>query len=251
MDYYSSLKKLLSDDLDCHFFDSIDSTNLFLSNRPYSKKTQICVTRQQSDGRGQYGRKWVSQKDGSILFSIRQNFIQEENLSGLSLIIGLAIIKVLENEYSYQGFKIKWPNDIYFKDSKLAGILLENQIQSGIQSVVIGVGLNYNLGKNFNCDTPWIDLSQMQQKIPDIQQLIAKLINNILLRIDNFKNHSLLDLELEWDQYDMLHGRKLKISQSNEIVEGIVTGINDKGGLKVLTKNGVQELYSSKHIEFI
>jgi biotin-(acetyl-CoA carboxylase) ligase len=91
----------------------------------------------------------------------------------------------------------------------------------------------------------------MQQKIPDIQQLIAKLINNILLRIDNFKNHSLLDLELEWDQYDMLHGRKLKISQSNEIVEGIVTGINDKGGLKVLTKNGVQELYSSKHIEFI
>ena len=251
MDYYSSLKKLLSDDLDCHFFDSIDSTNLFLSNRPYSKKTQICVTRQQSDGRGQYGRKWVSQKDGSILFSIRQNFIQEENLSGLSLIIGLAIIKVLENEYSYQGFKIKWPNDIYFKDSKLAGILLENQIQSGIQSVVIGVGLNYNLGKNFNCDTPWIDLSQMQQQIPDIQQLIAKLINNILLRIDNFKNHSLLDLELEWDQYDMLHGRKLKISQSNEIVEGIVTGINDKGGLKVLTKNGVQELYSSKHIEFI
>jgi BirA family biotin operon repressor/biotin-[acetyl-CoA-carboxylase] ligase len=251
VDYYSSLKKLLSDDLDCHFFDSIDSTNLFLSNRPYSKKTQICVTRQQSDGRGQYGRKWVSQKDGSILFSIRQNFIQEENLSGLSLIIGLAIIKVLENEYSYQGFKIKWPNDIYFKDSKLAGILLENQIQSGIQSVVIGVGLNYNLGKNFNCYTPWIDLSQMQQKIPDIQQLIAKLINNILLRIDNFKNHGLMDLELEWDQYDMLHGRKLRISQSDEILEGTVTGINDKGGLKVLTKNGVQELYSSKHIEFI
>ena len=251
MDYYSSLKKLLSDDLDCHFFDSIDSTNLFLSNRPYSKKTQICVTRQQSDGRGQYGRKWVSQKDGSILFSIRQNFIQEENLSGLSLIIGLAIIKVLENEYSYQGFKIKWPNDIYFKDSKLAGILLENQIQSGIQSVVIGVGLNYNLGKNFNCDTPWIDLSQMQQKIPEIHQLIAKLINNILLSIDNFKNQGLMDLELEWDQYDMLNGCKLKISQSDEIVEGIVTGINDKGGLKVLTKNGVQELYSSKHIEFI
>ena len=49
----------------------------------------------------------------------------------------------------------------------------------------------------------------------------------------------------------MLNGCKLKISQSNEIVEGIVTGINDKGGLKVLTKNGVQELYSSKHIEFI
>ena len=95
---------MLSDDLDCHFFDSIDSTNLFLSNKPYSKKTQVCVTRQQSDGRGQYGRKWVSQKDGSILFSIRQNFIQEENLSGLSLIIGLAIIKVLENEYSFQGF---------------------------------------------------------------------------------------------------------------------------------------------------
>ena len=54
-------------------------------------------------------------RDGSILFSIRRNFPQECNLNGLSLIVGLAIIKVLEKDCLVEGFKIKWPNDIYFR----------------------------------------------------------------------------------------------------------------------------------------
>ena len=108
---------------------------------------QLCVTREQTQGKGQYGRHWESQRDGSILFSIRRNFPQECNLNGLSLVVGLAIVKVLEKECLVEGFKIKWPNDIYFESKKLAGVLLENKMQSGSQSVVIGVGINYALGQ--------------------------------------------------------------------------------------------------------
>ena len=50
-----------------------------------------------------------------ILFSIRRNFPQECNLNGLSLVVGLAIVKVLEKECLVEGFKIKWPNDIYIR----------------------------------------------------------------------------------------------------------------------------------------
>jgi len=251
MGYYSPLIELLPDDLECHFFDTISSTNHFLNNSPTSKKNQLCVTREQTQGKGQYGRQWLSQKDGSILFSIRQNFAQEANLNGFSLVVGLEIIKVLEEECLVEGFKIKWPNDIYFKGKKIAGILLENQIQLDNQFVIIGVGVNYNLNQNFNCEIPWIDLSNSVKKLPDIHSLTAKLINSILITSEDFKMNGMSILLEQWDQYDMLQGTNVRLIESGKSIEGKVTGISQQGALQVLTRNGVKELYTSKHIEFI
>jgi BirA family biotin operon repressor/biotin-[acetyl-CoA-carboxylase] ligase len=251
MGYYSPLIELLPDDLECHFFDTISSTNIFLNNSTTSKKNQLCVAREQTQGKGQHGRQWLSQKDGSILFSIRQNFAQETNLNGFSLVVGLSIIKTLEEECLVEGFKIKWPNDIYFKSKKIAGILLENQIQLDNQFVVIGVGVNYNLNQNFNCKIPWTDLSKSAKKLPDIQSLTAKLINSILIISENFKMNGLSSLLEQWDGYDMLQGSNVRLIESGKSIEGKVTGISQQGALQVLTQNGVKELYSSKHIEFI
>ena len=167
MDYYSSLKKQLDYDLDCHFFDSIDSTNTFLSNSPYQPKTQICITREQTKGQGQHGRGWVSEKDGSIIFSIRQCFHEQVNVSGLSLVVGMAIIKSIEAECQLLGLKIKWPNDIYFKDKKLAGILMENTLHKAKQYVLVGVGVNFKLQDKIEIDAPWTDLSKIVDKLPD------------------------------------------------------------------------------------
>ena len=130
--------------------------------------------REQTQGKGQYGRQWESQKDSSILFSIRRNFPQECNLNGLSLVVGLAIVKVLEKECLVEGFKIKWPNDIYFESKKLAGVLLENQIQTKNQSVVIGVGINYALDQSMTFEIPWTDLSKITKTLPDIKLLTAR-----------------------------------------------------------------------------
>ncbi|MGB0545551.1 MAG: biotin--[acetyl-CoA-carboxylase] ligase, partial [Candidatus Pseudothioglobus sp.] len=144
MDYYSSLKKQLDYDLDCHFFDSIDSTNSFLANSPYETKNQLCVAREQTKGQGQHGRNWVSEKDGSIIFSIRQCFHEQVNVSGLSLVVGMAIIKSIEAECQLLGLKIKWPNDIYIENQKLGGILLEMVGDpAGQCTVIIGVGINH------------------------------------------------------------------------------------------------------------
>ena len=251
MDYYSSLKSLIGDDLECHYFDSLESTSSFLNSLPSSNITQLCVTREQTLGKGQHGREWLSQKDGSILLSIRQTFGIDINLSGLSLVVGLAIIRALEKECRIDGFKIKWPNDIYFREAKLAGILLENSIQAGSQSVIIGVGLNYHLKQEISCDIPWTDLSKIDKKLPDIHELTASIINNILSMSTYFKLNGLSSLISQWDQYDMLKGVKLKSIEFGRSFEGEVLGISDQGALKVLTKNGTKELYSSKNIEYI
>ena len=251
MVHYSSLVDLLPKDLECHFFDSIESTNLFLTNRPFSNKVQLCLAREQTQGKGQYGRNWESQRDGSILFSIRRNFPQECNLNGLSLVVGLAIVKVIEQECLVEGFKIKWPNDIYFESKKLAGVLLENQTQLENQSVVIGVGINYFIDQSMIFEIPWTDLSKITKKLPDIELLTAEIINNILVMSEHFSVFGFDDFRSDWNRYDMLQGKKVKCTDLKDSFEGEVLGVSSKGALKIFTKNGVKELYSSRHIEYI
>ena len=251
MSHFSSLKSLLENNFECYFFESIDSTNSYLSSTKYSTKPQICITREQTKGKGQHGRNWVSQKDGSIIFSMRKSFNEGMNLNGLSLIAGMAIIKSIEAECQLSGLKIKWPNDIYYGDKKLAGILMENTHYKSNQLVLVGVGINYQLVDTNEIDEPWADLSRILNKLPNFQQLTAKIINNILFFLEDFQINGLSNLLSEWHHYDMLKGVRIKFRESNIELQGQIDGITHQGALKVLTKDGVKELYSSMHIEYI
>ena len=251
MNHFSSLKSLLENNFQCYFFESIDSTNSYLASTKYSTRPQICITREQTKGKGQHGRNWVSQKDGSIIFSMRKSFNEGMNLNGLSLIAGMAIIKSIEAECQLSGLKIKWPNDIYYGDKKLAGILMENTHYKSNQLVLVGVGINYQLVDTNEIDEPWVDLSRILNKLPNFQQLTAKIINNILFFLEDFQINGLSNLLSEWHHYDMLKGVRIKFRESNIELQGQIDGITHQGALKVLTKDGVKELYSSMHIEYI
>ena len=251
MSHFSSLKSLLENNFECYFSESIDSTNSYLASTKYSTKPQICITREQTQGKGQHGRNWVSQKDGSIIFSMRKSFNEGVNLNGLSLIAGMAIIKSIEAECQLSGLKIKWPNDIYYGDKKLAGILMENTHYKSNQLVLVGVGINYQLVDTNEIDEPWVDLSRILNKLPNFQQLTAKIINNILFFLEDFQINGLSNLLSEWHHYDMLKGVRIKFRESNIELQGQIDGITHQGALKVLTKDGVKELYSSMHIEYI
>jgi BirA family biotin operon repressor/biotin-[acetyl-CoA-carboxylase] ligase len=251
VDYYSYLVSLLPRDVVCHYFDSIESTNQFLSNRPFSNNTELCVARQQTQGKGQYGRTWQSQKDGSILFSIRRSFSQECNLNGLSLVVGLAIIKALEGELSVSGMTIKWPNDIYYDNKKLAGILLENQTYPSNQLVVIGVGVNYALNEDMVCETPWIDLTELAKKLPSISNLTASIINHTLALTERFELKGFADFQMDWERYDMLKGKQISFEREGASITAEVLGISSKGALKIIAQNKVEELYSSRNINYI
>jgi len=251
VDYYSYLVSLLPRDLECHYFDSIESTNQFLSNRPFSSNTELCVARQQTRGKGQYGRTWQSQKDGSILFSIRRSFSQQSNLNGLSLVVGLAIIKALEDELSISGLTIKWPNDIYFDNKKLAGILLENQTHSSNQVVVIGVGVNYALNEDMVCETPWVDLAALTKELPDIRNPTASIIKHVLALTERFELKGFADFQMDWERYDMLKGKQISIEREGNSITAEVLGVSSNGALKVFAQNKVEELYSSRNINYI
>ena len=248
---YSTITDLIQQRVDCVFFDSIESTNDYLIAQPFQEVIQLCIAREQTQGKGQHGRVWCSQKDGSVLFSIRQNFDVSCDLSGLSLVVALAIVKSLEEACTIERLSIKWPNDIYFGDKKLSGILLENQLHGDKQSVVIGVGVNYALGENLGCETPWIDLTTISDSVTNITALTAAIINTILAYVKRFEKNGFEDFQSEWVAYDMLKGQRAKVERASNTFAGEVMGVNSKGALLISNENGIEVMYSSEQITYI
>lgn len=244
---YSDLKTHLSGDIDCHIFDSIPSTNDYLSSLTFSPRTQVCITTQQTQGKGQYNRQWLSGKDNSILLSIRRMFSTNVSLNGLSLVIGLALVEVLKN-YGIAGLQLKWPNDVYYQDKKLAGILVENAIQNKTQSVVIGIGINVKV--DIDCQTPWTDLHSISKTSINQFNLSKDLINTILRFCRVFETKSFTHFTQQWAGVDYLVGKQVQYDDKKQKFSGLCCGVNNEGALLVETKNAIKQVYSSQFLQF-
>lgn len=129
-------------------FDTVASTNnmaaLLLHTQAIAEGTTI-TAKHQTEGRGQGGNTWHSERNNNLLFSIiiHPESISPEEQVYITMFVSVGICRFLTN-FLIDGL-IKWPNDIYVGNDKLAGILIENLIWEGkISSSIIGVGLNVN-----------------------------------------------------------------------------------------------------------
>ena len=132
----------------CFKFDEISSTNDWLmmriSNQKFHEGTVVFAS-VQTHGKGQRGSQWFSQSNKSLTFSVllKPSFLAPIHAFDLSICVALALSDSLNK--LRLGFKIKWPNDIYFEDKKIAGVLIENQMNRFVyQNAVVGIGLNVN-----------------------------------------------------------------------------------------------------------
>lgn len=128
--------------------DETESTNLYIKSlaleEPLDEFT-VVYTDFQTKGRGQIGNTWVSNRGENLLFSmlVYPYFISPSSQFILSQIVSISIANVLSRYVS--DIKIKWPNDIYWKNSKIAGILIENSLMGqAIEKSIIGIGININ-----------------------------------------------------------------------------------------------------------
>jgi len=246
---YSALK--LPNGVECFVLESTTSTNDYLIKLPFYKDVKVCIAREQTAGKGQYQRTWLSKKDSSVLLSLCYPFSTKVTLNGLSLVVGLSVINVLKDVYDVDHLKLKWPNDVYFKDQKLAGILIENSVKNNHQSVVIGLGLNHQLGVDFKCDTPWTDLSKICKNLPNLIDLHEKLINNLIVSCQRFKQYGFPDFQAQWQQHDYLLGKQLELNYQDKKIIGIANGVNEQGALIIESNNTMIETYSSEQIHLI
>jgi len=128
--------------------DEVDSTNLYLkrlARKEHPEEGTLVIAEYQTAGRGQTGTSWFSAKGENLMFSLLIYPKEEEAVKQfiISRIASLAVKNTLDQ--FTDDIRIKWPNDIYWKDKKIAGMLIENDIQGKhIENSVIGIGININ-----------------------------------------------------------------------------------------------------------
>jgi BirA family biotin operon repressor/biotin-[acetyl-CoA-carboxylase] ligase len=182
-----------------------------------------------------------------VLLSLRYPFSTKVALNGLSLAAGLSVINILEDEYRLDQLKLKWPNDVYFKDEKLAGILIENSLQGAYQSSIIGLGVNLHLPDEFNCPTPWTDIYRLSGQTISPVKLSQSLILNLAKNLAQFSKTGFTSFLPLWQPLDYLYNKALQFEDK----KGYGYGINPQGLLQIKTENNLIQVHSSAKLAII
>ena len=228
----------------CELISVIDSTNQYLLNNvDKSEKGRVCLAEYQTQGRGRRGRHWVSPFGTNLYLSMYWRLDAGMAAAmGLSLAIGVAAVEAIES-IGIQGVKLKWPNDIYYQDKKLAGILVELSGQTGgAAHVVIGMGLNIGMpDQQPDIDQPWMMLNQINNgAVVDRTQLAINLIEKWQRALVEYELTGLTGFVERWNRLDNFLGRSVKLLIGPREVHGIVKGIDHQGGIVIETDNGLE-----------
>ena len=235
-----------------HLFSSIDSTNRYLKDLAISSDLDLCCAELQTQGRGRFGRNWHSPFGENIYCSSRWKLQCDlAKLSGLSLVTSLAIVATLQKFINTSEIKIKWPNDIYHRDSKLGGILIENTINGNrISSSVVGIGINVNQ-KEFDASLPnpisLFQISNAEYKLESLVELLASFIEKYYLQLRQL-HFNFLDkaYTVGLFRYQQTH----EFKKGEQILRGEINGVAKDGKL-ILHANGKEMRFGFKEVEFV
>lgn len=232
--------------------ESVDSTNAELMRYAASGPVAglVCSAEQQTAGRGRRGRQWVSPFASNLYMSLAWEFEQgAAALEGLSLAIGVAVARALEN-CGLPAVQLKWPNDILYKGAKLGGVLLEmTGDAAGTCQVVVGVGLNVSMPKSAAgaIDQDWTDIATASGGAPaERNTLLAALLNELLPLVAGFEAAGFAPWREAWQALDAFAGAEVILHAGPRQTAGVARGVDERGALLLETTTGVQPIYGGE-----
>ncbi|ABU78905.1 bifunctional biotin--[acetyl-CoA-carboxylase] ligase/biotin operon repressor BirA [Cronobacter sakazakii] len=219
----------------------IDSTNQYLLDRLSELESgDACIAEYQQAGRGRRGRKWFSPFGANLYLSMYWRLEQGPAAAiGLSLVIGIVMAEVL-HELGAAQVRVKWPNDLYLHDRKLAGILVELTGKTGdAAQIVIGAGINLAMRQVESdiVNQGWINLQEAGIKV-DRNELAVRLIEKLRASLREFEQEGLAPFLSRWEKLDNFIHRQVKLIIGDREIYGISRGIDNQGAL-LLEQNGV------------
>jgi len=229
------------------------STNwrlLQLSNEEELAEGTVVVTDNQTQGRGLANNRWESEPGMNLAFSIilYPSSIEASRQFILSKAISLAVYDFVSQFVT--DVSIKWPNDVYVAEKKIAGILIENFIGNAyLTKSIVGIGVNINQ-MTFVSDAPNpISLRRLTGKIYPLEKLLNDLHELIALRYQMISENA---NQLNSDYLNCLYrfGKLSRFSADGILFEATITDISDYGNLELLTKEGERKTFGFKEIVF-
>jgi len=235
--------------------NSINSTNSCAKELILSRKCKdrtVIVAETQTEGRGQHANVWESESGKNLTFSLVYfpESIPASCQFYLSRAIALGVADYLSGKIDE--VSIKWPNDIYVGNNKIAGILIENTIMgSYISSTICGIGININQ-EVFYSEAPnpvsLIQITGTEYKLNSELEILIRAIENRYQQLDvgDFK-------KLESDYMDFLY-RKIgyhSFSEEGIVFKAKIAEITDIGQMVLEKENGERKAYSFKEVSYV
>lgn len=234
------------------FKESLDSTNNYAAKLLQTGELchgTVIMSGEQTAGRGQRGAVWAAEPYKNLIFTC---FVEYDNLSvanhqSITHFVSLAIVDFL----SFFGVfaAIKWPNDIVVGNKKIAGVLIENQLENSfLRSSIIGIGINVNQIEfgGFNATS----LSLQKGDYFSLENLAVKLIENLQNRFNQLQFKNLEGLKADYSRILWLKDQMSLFEDETGVFEGKILGTDDFGRLIVEKKTEIK-LYDLKEIKFL
>ena len=212
----------------------------------------VVLAQYQTRGRGQAGSYWESEAGKNLLMSLilEPVFLEAGRQFFLSMIVSLALTEVLQKYV--QGVCIKWPNDIYVDERKIAGILIENQVKGAtLEKSVIGVGLNINQ-KKFESDAPNpVSLNQLTSKDYSPKVILDQFLETFSVWYNQLKMGEFQKIEEDYLAALFRRNEWGLYRDANGEFDARIIGIGEFGRLKLEVRSGEIKSYFFKEVEFV
>lgn len=229
-----------------HHFETVESTNSLAADMAAQGAGHgtVIYAEQQTGGRGRGGREFLSPAGGLYFSLILKPELDNQDLPLITLAAGVGICKAIK-KIADVNVQLKWPNDLYLSDRKLAGILTESgPIRSGAgpEFLVIGVGMNVKTDPD-QFPSPLrskvISLYHHTGSGADIEVLLESFVEAIL-----YAAHRLAvdrdGLLADWRTMDYLQGRKLEYVNHNGVTAATAVGLAHDGRYVIRDQTGVE-----------
>jgi BirA family biotin operon repressor/biotin-[acetyl-CoA-carboxylase] ligase len=232
----------------------VDSTNTRLlgSPPPPPGSADICLSELQHAGRGRRGRRWIAPFGAGLAFSVAWTFADgARTLPALSLAVGVAVSRALVRGGA-RGVALKWPNDIWFEDRKLGGVLIELRAEvSGPAYVVIGIGINVALPAEARreigaCGVSVAAVADACLTAPSRNAVAGAILDELLSMLEQFEREGFAAFRDAWMALDGLSGRPAQVVLADSASVGVARGVDPEGGLLLETGGQVRRFVSGE-----
>jgi BirA family transcriptional regulator, biotin operon repressor / biotin---[acetyl-CoA-carboxylase] ligase len=232
----------------------VDSTNtrLLKSAPPPPGMADVCVSEVQHAGRGRLGRRWISHFGGGIAMSLGWTCSDVvRTLPALSLGVGVAVSRALARAGA-EGISLKWPNDIWFCDRKLGGVLIELRAEAGGPAhVVIGMGLNVSLPEEARreIESSGVAVAAVTdacKTVPSRNLVAGAILDELLSMLLQYERFGFSAFRDAWTALDGLKDRPVQVVVGGTAIFGIARGVDSDGALLLETKERMQRFVSGE-----
>ncbi len=236
------------------FLKQVDSTNNYamaMVHAGMAKHGNAWFTDHQTAGKGQRGKAWATGEGQNIALSIvlippKLKIIHPFQLS---VAVALATFDFFSS-YAGEETQIKWPNDIYWRDRKAGGILIENKFSGNHWKwAVVGIGLNINQTQFDESLINPVSLTQITGKSFDPERLARELHAAILKRTSQLLTKSYETVLGEYNQHLYKKQQSVRLKKDNMVFETVIKGVSSKGQL--LTADAIERHFDFGEVEWI